>query len=169
MKFIFWALFGYLAFALQGTLAPELMLGSSTPQFLALVLVAAALRLADVPGLFYAALLGLLSDALAPCGLGIDVICFTLVAWGIQRVPWRQSLRAPLVVCLIQFGCIFLICVASTSLRALAAGVDPEWSSVLDMASGSAAMTALCAAGLAIGMEILWNLGPQMLGFSSHS
>lgn len=169
MRILVWGLAGYAAFTLQGNLAPELALGRSMPQFLLLVLVTATLRLTEVPGLFYAASLGLLSDALAPCGLGTDVVCFTLAAWGIQHIPWRKSLRAPLLLCPVQFGCIFLVCVASNSLRAISAGIELNWPLVLDMASGSAAITALLGAGLAVSGEILWNLGPQLMGLSSHS
>lgn len=169
MRILLCGLLGYNAFVLQGSLAPEWALGRSTPQFLMLLCCIATLRLPDVPGLLNAAFLGLLSDALAPQGLGADVVCFTLAASAIHCIPWRRSLRSPLILCVINFICIFLMCCASTALRSASIGQLPNWPATIEFASGSAGLTALLGAALSIFGGVLWNLGPQILGVTLQS
>lgn len=142
----------YAAFVLQASIAEEIALEPYTPQFLMLALAIAVSRLPPIPGLVCAAVLGLLSDALAPEGLGIDVICFTLAALGLQQLPWFGRIKSTLVLCLQNFAIVFVVSLVTACLRAGPSGFPGDWLKCLDLASGCAGYTALLGASLGIAL-----------------
>ena len=148
----------YAAFVLQCTLAPEITIGRSAPQFLMLALATTAFFGRGGWAVLCAALLGLLSDALAPSGLGTDVVCFTLAAFVVQHVPWRRAIKAPILLGVMNFGMIFSLCVVSTAAREARGGPALSWPERIDLASGAAGYTALLGMGCAILCRIVWNL-----------
>ncbi len=79
----------YLALACQVSLRTDFTIGSTAPDFLWLVLVAVVLTIDGWPVIFWAALVGLLSDSIAGDRLGVGMLSVSIVALIAQT--FRQS------------------------------------------------------------------------------
>jgi cell shape-determining protein MreD len=91
----------YFAFAWQASLRPDLAWNGCSPNFLALVLIGSCVLLNDVSALFAAAMLGLLSDSLAPRGLGPDVLCYLVLIIALQGLCPPKLVRNSAVLLVI--------------------------------------------------------------------
>lgn len=83
MKHLGFAVLVYMAAVARTSVVPRLGLDAAPNVLLALVFPVALIG--GAPGLLWAALVGLISDALAPEGMGVDVFWTTLFVWLAQR------------------------------------------------------------------------------------
>ena len=111
-------LFCYLLFVWQAALRPDLAWQGHVPHFLALALVAVLWSLTDAQALVAAALLGLLSDSLAPRGLGNDMLCFLAVGICLQALCPPRLVRHPGWMLVLVLLATVLIEVSTWALRA---------------------------------------------------
>lgn len=108
----------YLAFTWQAALRPAMEWNGFTPSFLALALIGSCALFNDVPALFAAALLGLLSDSLAPQRLGPDVLCYLALIIALQGLCPPKLVRNPAVLLGIVLLSTAMLEFSCTALRA---------------------------------------------------
>jgi cell shape-determining protein MreD len=108
----------YFAFAWQAALRPEMLWHGFSPNFLALVLIGSCVLLRDISALFAATALGLMSDCLAPQGLGPDVLCYLGAIIVLQAICPPKLVRNPAVLLVILMMTTALVELSGTVLRA---------------------------------------------------
>jgi rod shape-determining protein MreD len=143
MKYIALILITYIALVLQAGLSSRMALGPISPNFLALVVVMAVFTHNGWKALLGAAIAGFLSDCLAPQGLGIGMLCATLVALTMQPRMRHRFGNSAIVLTLLSFLIVLTISLASTTCRMLLAGVAVDAGPQSLIAAGTAAYSAL--------------------------
>jgi rod shape-determining protein MreD len=126
----------------QATLPSGVAWSGAVPNILLLGAVTAAVALDATAGLLFAAVLGLLSDCLAPAGLGIDLILFTLAAAALQRMRSRSGatlfgLRVLSLVAVVAVAC------GDVALRAFQEAAQSDLEACCTLALGTAASSVL--------------------------
>ena len=151
----------YLAFVWQAALRPELDWNGYVPNFLALALVLVLWSLTDVTALIAAAVLGLLSDCLAPRALGNDMLCYLAVAILLQAICPPRLVRHPGWLLLIVLLATVLIELTTTGMRGTLNSPSVSGTSVLSLrwalsALGDGLYTALLAT-VPVAVLNIWN------------
>lgn len=169
MKLLTVLLGTYTAFALQLSLAPEIAVAGCGPQFVVWWLIGATAWWNGVPGLLAAGLIGLLSDGLAANGFGVDVVCFTWIAWTAQRLrDWlgsRTPVAAGIVTALLTMAAVS----ASAALRLWWGRQEIEFERLLFHSIGTGLYTGMLAFALWIVIKLVRGSSIRHPAFQSSS
>ena len=132
----------YAIFVLQATLAGALEIHGVRPDFVVLGLLMIVPELSGRRVLAVASCWGLLSDGLAPSGVGVNVVCFSIASFGYWHLQQRVAARSTVGRSLLIFPAAMTLLATSCFLRETLAGQVPAIASLLSRAALSAAYTA---------------------------
>lgn len=93
MRYVIMALMIYLALALQTTLVDAITIDRIGPDIPAMVAVAIVILHGGNGALVVAATIGLLEDAICPGRMGIALVWYLLLSWGLLEISERFDLR----------------------------------------------------------------------------
>ena len=156
MKQIGFALLVYTAAVARTSVVPRLGLAPASDVLLALAFPAALIG--GAPGLLWAAVIGLVSDAIAASPLGVDLVWTTFFAWLAQRWLGRRSGVSSLTKASLAFLLTagLLSATALTRLWLASGSIDAA------LLAGAAAATALLSALLVLAGGVLFALPRQI-------
>jgi len=175
MKHLALGLLTYLAAALQAGAhfrLPASMAPSVSNQaagepllFLPLVVLLAAFEMSGSFAVLWAAMIGVISDALHPGPLGVDMLCAVLITGVILQVDRRYPDRSVVVNLLLAAGMAFLLQTASLGLRVVlqqqTVSADQLLTAGLRQTTAMMAVAAVCL--------LLWNAVRPLLPRRRHS
>lgn len=148
----------YLVFVLQTAVAPELAIGGAAPQLTLLALTWLALRCGGREGLLWAAVWGLLADALSTGPLGLHLIGFTVLAWLLQSVRQRGPIDSAWQFAVIVGGGVLGVGAMEIIVAQGGTGLHDISAAVWQRLVVSGMYTAVLAGGLSFGEN--WFRGP---------
>ena len=97
---------------------------------------------------------GLLSDGLSSSGMGVDVVCFSIAAYGYWHSQQHVAARSALGRSLLVFPAAMILSASSSFLREILSGPVPTFAPLLTRAGFSAAYTA----GLSLAVALLISI-----------
>ena len=157
MRHIGLAVLVYTAAVARTSIVPRLGLEPAPDALLALAFFAALIG--GVPGVLWGAVLGLVSDAIAPSGMGIDVFWTTLFVWLAQR--WLRRRPGASIPAKTTLAFAFSACLVTATV------LTRSWldSGAIDAAAlaATAATTALVSAALVVSGGLLLALPRHIL------
>lgn len=151
----------YVAAVLETACGPEIVAGVACPDFLGLTLVAAALLLNERGAVVVAVLIGLVADCLTPDRLGIDVVCSSVVAYGVLRVRGDRKSHHALEILSIMLAAISCLNVLSGGLRMIVNHRPVSFPELVLGSASAAVSTAVLALAMLVGCFLARRLGPQ--------
>lgn len=150
----------YACCVLQTDFRHACAVGPVEPNFPMLALMIVALTVEGGPAVIWAALIGLLSDALTPGRLGIDMLGSVLAVLIALRWTARRCSASVLGQAGLGTVTVFMVLMLSTSLRSLLAE-EPMQPGLLMLTSlATAAYTALLGVVLLFSLRLLKQLRP---------
>lgn len=164
LKHFAFILLTYMALVLQTT-AVDASGGVLRPSFPAVVLAFAVLTMRGSAAVMWGGVIGLAADCLTPDPLGPGLIAGTLACWFVKRRLHQQSAES--VFALLSAGslAILVFLLSATTLRGLLAGRASDLPGEIVFAAGSAAFSAMIAAGLILVALAGMKLAPRLFPF----
>ena len=136
-----------------------------TPRLLPLMVIAALVLIDSWRAIVWAAVAGLLADALAPGPLGVEMLCATAIAWTIRRMTRLAPGEAAWLIALAGTPALFLEQTSATLLRAFL----EQRPVALAEAVGTAGQIAVSGMAVLLGIIVLYRtltrLNPRHLLF----
>lgn len=141
----------YFAFVLQTSCGGLVEIQGVRLHFAILALLLLIPTLTGRAALMTAVCWGLISDGLAHSGQGVDVVCFSLCAFGYWHLQRRFSSHPALIRALLIFPASFLLLLASWFLRDCLTASMPSLTPLVMQA----VLTAAYTAGVGLGFTLL--------------
>ncbi len=149
----------YFAMVAQGSLASEIVIGTITPDFLLMVLVAAIVLLDGWPAIVWAAMIGLAADCLAPDQLGLGMVAATIAALTAQRLRGDRAVESAVWMTIAMFFIVLGITLGLTLVRVTVTNYRIDWQAIALVASG----TAVYSTAIMFAIVIIWRTVKHLL------
>ncbi len=131
MKHLVVLLLLYPALVLQSSSASLLSVGGQSPHWLLGVMMVALLTIEGWRAIAWAGCLGLLGDCLSGERMGTLLICYTLVAYVIDRLFERRVEQPWPFAAIVGFLAVFIALLAATSVQIVATGHQADAADLL--------------------------------------
>ncbi|GAB4140807.1 MAG: hypothetical protein Tsb009_10340 [Planctomycetaceae bacterium] len=175
MKHLIIAILTYLALVLQAGWRESIVIGSFSPLFLPMLLAMVAVTVEGPAAIFWAAIIGLISDCLAAEALGIEMLGAILVVFVVQKnISGRQRISenasVPLGLwAMILFLMTEVLLVFSRAMRLLISGQTIEANPLFSSTVGVAACTTTVGLIVLIFGKLMIRVLPWRIIHDSYS